>query len=452
MLGTGMAEMRNLAGSALMGSAVVTAVPTDVMTMAHWRMVSRLPMARLGGGLLKALASSKDTEAAVAAGFLYESASNLYITNIRYMGDFTGSLHGKLVYDKVIRASGLNKWTEGVRHLFGLEFMGMLAQQSGKKFTDLDSSIQDTFTKYRISSSDWDRLRGLKQVDHRGFKMIRPNDLRDFGNPQDVFADNEIASRFMDMMFTERDNAIMASSLRARATLRGRAKSGTVVGELLNTFAFLKNFPVTLAQLHTRRALENPRITGRLAYASTLIAGLTVSYAMSQQLKAIALGKDPMPMWGEKGWQFWGKSLIGGGGLGIYGDFLFSNLNSYGNSLSETALGPIPQMFGAGINLTLGNAVQLAQGTQTNFGREAVDFTRRWLPGSNLWWARLGLQRLMFDNLAVMVDPEAYERFGRQVQTTRRDYGQGYWWKPGRSGPTRAPAPATIAGEAPPTR
>lgn len=443
ILATGAGALRNLVGSALMGSAVFPAVPSDVYTRFHWKMLSRLPLARIGGGYLKTLVTTNkgNQQAAVAAGFLFESAVALNVATLRHLGGISGPSWTRVIYDKVIRSSLLNKWTEGVRWIHGLEFSGMLANQAKNSFDQIDPYLRKMFEQYQITPQMWDALRKVDAVEMGGMKLLRPNDLRDGSAVGDALAD-----KFMGMIFTERDNAIMTSSLRARAALRGEAKSGTVAGEILNSVAFLKNFPVTLMQLHQRRALELPTVAGRLAYASTLIAGLTVSYALGMQARQISQFKDPLPMWGENGWKTWGASLIGGGGLGIYGDFMFGNTNRFGNSFAQSLMGPTWDVAGSGWNLARGNAAEAAMGEDTNFGREGVNFLRRWVPGSNLWWARGVVQRLVFDNLAKMADPEAYHRFDQQVRRNQTQYNQGFWWRPGSNMPQRLPDMGNLVG------
>jgi hypothetical protein len=73
------------------------------------------------------------------------------------------------------------------------------------------------------------------------------------------------------------------------------------------------------------------------------------------------------------------------------------------------------------------------------FGAELARFMRWNTPGTNLWYTRLGLDRLLWDQVQSLVDPDYRKSFRRMEQRARRDYGQDFWWKPGQATPRRAP-------------
>jgi nuclear transport factor 2 (NTF2) superfamily protein len=88
--------------------------------------------------------------------------------------------------------------------------------------------------------------------------------------------------------------------------------------------------------------------------------------------------------------------------------------------------------------------MQLATGKPTKFGAEAVRFAERYQPGGSLWYTRLAMERLIFDELERMADPDAAPRFRRIEQRARRETGQQFFWRPGRRGPERAPDLAAV--------
>jgi hypothetical protein len=38
-----------------------------------------------------------------------------------------------------------------------------------------------------------------------------------------------------------------------------------------------------------------------------------------------------------------------------------------------------------------------------------------------------------------MADPKAHRKFRKQIRKKQKDYGQDFWWRPGKSSPNRAP-------------
>ena len=61
------------------------------------------------------------------------------------------------------------------------------------------------------------------------------------------------------------------------------------------------------------------------------------------------------------------------------------------------------------------------------------------LPGRSLWYARLAFERLVEDEIEVMLNPDANARFKRIEKRARKDFDQRYWSRPGRGLPQRAP-------------
>ena len=49
------------------------------------------------------------------------------------------------------------------------------------------------------------------------------------------------------------------------------------------------------------------------------------------------------------------------------------------------------------------------------------------------------MERLIFDQLEAAIDPNAARSFRRIEQGARRDYGQRFFWKPGKTAPERRP-------------
>jgi len=186
---------------------------------------------------------------------------------------------------------------------------------------------------------------------------------------------------------------------------------------------------------------------GAATYAGSMLLATTLLGGLAMQLKSVAAGRDPQPMNTSA---FWGAALLQGGGIGIYGDFLFSDINRYGGGLQGALSGPLIERGGDFINLTLGNAIELAQGKETKFGRELLKFARGNIPGGNIWYTRLAWERLVLDQVQFLVDPEANAAFKRSQQSWKKDFGQSFWWEKGKTAPSRAPnlgnalgAPAT---------
>jgi hypothetical protein len=211
----------------------------------------------------------------------------------------------------------------------------------------------------------------------------------------------------------------------------------------------LKSFPFTIAATHFYRFAYMASNGERLQYGGALLATSLVLGGVSLQLKDIVAGREPRPIGDEDTLidpKFLAAALAQGGGLGLFGDFLFADANRYGGGIASTAFGPTGQLLNDTQRLTLGNIQQLLAGEETNFLGEGVRFTERYTP--SLWQIDL-LKNAMFDQLEIMADPAAEKRFRRIIRARERDYGQKYWFEPGDMLPKSAPDLNRVLEEAP---
>ena len=63
-----------------------------------------------------------------------------------------------------------------------------------------------------------------------------------------------------------------------------------------------------------------------------------------------------------------------------------------------------------------------------------------------LLYARLAMERLIFDELEAAIDPNAAQSFRMIENRARRDYRQTFFWRPGTPAPQRAPDLGAAAG------
>jgi len=89
--------------------------------------------------------------------------------------------------------------------------------------------------------------------------------------------------------------------------------------------------------------------------------------------------------------------------------------------------------------MTFGNIVEAIQGEDTKVASEMINFAQRYTPGASLWYMRLGLERMVFDQAKLWADPDAGNKIRRNIRKYQREYGQDYWWSPGQTLPSKGP-------------
>ena len=355
----------------------------------------------------------------------------------RYLMEVDAPMWSKRVSDFILRGSGLSHSTQSNKWAFGMMALGELADNVKKPFNKLHKNLQSQFKKYGIDEKGWDTIRTTKLYDAgiddpsfagKGMTYLRPDDIHARADLDEATREF-LTTRLMTWLTNETNFAVPTSSAKGRITLAGNARPGTLKGEIINSGLMYKNFAITLGMTHLARGFQQVGLKGKAAYLIPMILGGTVMGAFAYELKQIAAGKKPTPT-SEMGMRYWINAMIYGGGLGIFGDFLFSDQNRYGGSLQKTAMGPVAGFLSDLINLTFGNVSQLASGEKTNAGKELAAFIQRYTPGSNLWYTRLVIERILFDTLEKLLNPN-YDRDNRRnIRRLKKSRGQEYWWSP----------------------
>ena len=432
------AGARSFITASVLGSAMLSS-GSDVGTSAIARAFTGIGARGAFTDIVKGFSGSTRREA-VAAGLILDEAAHVFHAQARYIGTIDGRGWMSFLADRTLTLSGLTPWTQSARHAFGLAFMRTAAENTAKGWDALPEALRATFARYGFRAGDWDKMRRLPLHDMgKGTMILRPNEI-------DERIGQGLAERYLELIQAETEYAVPSGSQQSKVALLDQNQPGTFVGEILRSFAQFKSFGAVFAILHGRRIHQmiSAGDTGRGAvYASSLLISTTMFGALSLQLKSLASGKDPRDMTDPA---FWAAAGLAGGGLGIYGDFLFSNVNRYGGGFATTLGGPLLQHASDLWNLTGGNAIQLASGDKTDFGREAVKFLRGNTPFGTLWYTRLAWERIALDNLQRVVDPEASKAFKRQMRYFQREMNQGYWWAPGTGLPQRTPNISAVGG------
>lgn len=449
--------LRDALTSAQLASAFLSAT-SDI----HFQHTSRayvgLPQAKALGQIVNYMlpTSKEETGNAIRAGLIADGATQVASAQARYMGEVNATGITRWMADSAMRWSLLSPWTQGGRWAFGMEFLGHIADLAPQSFDQLKASrradrqaFARTLDRWGLAGA-WDEIRSTAYYEpEKGASFLRPEDIAARTDLPPERADY-LASRVLEMVQGETDYAVPTSSLRTRAGLLSGARVGSVGGELLRSGAMYRSFPTTVTYLLGSRAMaEGARAleagAGRwgarqaaLKYGAFMLAGLTLFGALSLQMKELKSGRDPRPMTDG---DFWQAAMLQGGGLGIFGDFLFQDTNRFGGSLGTTVAGPVIGF--------LNDAKSLVGAEPDKRGRELTRFMRQYTPFGNLWYLEAVFHREVLDQLQIWLDEDAEADFRRKMRQREQDMGSGYWWPMGERLPERAPDLENALAEAP---
>lgn len=438
------AGTRNLLTAAQLGSAALSSV-TDFWTMRMAAGSVGMNKSGLFSRSIGLMASNSTRETALAMGYVADTLADAGNASARMLGDVWSPELTSNVANFVLRASGLSFLTDINRMAFQMEFSAFLAQNRALKFDDLPVELRGTMERSQITADDWDKLRGESVVftAKNGAEFISPRHWLEAQTTLSRAEAEGLSIRVQSMFEREMEFAVPSVSLEGRSAVVGEAPPGTISGDLIRSVAMYKNFSVSLTLNQYRRTAAKPTGLSRATYIASLIGGLTVLGGVAVQLKEISKGRDPRPMDDPK---FWGAAFFQGGGLGILGDFISSETSRSGGGLAETIGGPVVGVAGDVIRAGASNAARVADGKDPLLGRDVANLARRYTPGTSLWYSRLAMDRLVWDQLQDFLDPEAQKQWRRQIKRTRRERQNDFFWKPGRVSPRRMPDFANIGG------
>lgn len=445
----GFDTLRNWLVATRLGSAYITSI-TDNATMQLTAAVNEMSHMQLLKNQLKTLdiTNTEELKRAQRSGLSLQT----FIGEInRWGAEALGPNFSNKMANLTLRASFLNAATEARRRAFGVTMYGSIGDVTKKyaSLSDIEGTDHKILKSKGVTDTDFKVWKAAQLEDWGGgndailtpdsIYSIPDDQLKDLGNPSELR--REAALKLMGLVNEEINMAVIEPGARTRAMMKGKHQRGTLQGELTRSFWLFKSFPIAAITKHWARALSMDTNASKALYLSSFIAGTTVLGSAAQQISNLVSGRDPQDM--TKG-KFWASSLLKGGSLGIYGDFLFNTSTQYGSSPLATLAGPVAGYIEELLGLTQGNLIQASKGKKTSAGAESIKFLKSNIPLQNLWYTKAATDRLIFNQLQEMVSP-GYMR--RIEQRARKDFNQSYFWRPGEITPKRGPDLEKVVGE-----
>lgn len=272
------------------------------------------------------------------------------------------------------------------------------------------------------------RMQGRQQVAERIQRDLEPSIAQ---ARQD--ARRHAATMLLGHVLEETGMGVMDTGARERVGMTFGTKAGTAAGELTRAAFLFKSFSWSMMMKHWARAAAMPTAADRANYAARILVTGTVLGALATQLRNLASGKDPANV-AEP--QFWGESFLRGGGLGFYGDFLYSEATSHDTSLIPALMGPLATESESAWNLTGAAAFKAARGERTDEGAKLVRWAKGNIPFANMWYTQAAFDHLIWNNMQEAASPGYLDRVQSKAYAQR---GTSWWWKPGDPLPTNGP-------------
>lgn len=235
-------------------------------------------------------------------------------------------------------------------------------------------------------------------------------------------------------LFSDRSRtAIPHPGAAENAIMNSGTQPGTALGEAVRLFMQFKSFPISVVRKgigreiygHGADSLKDAFMKGQgdiLGLVHLMVATTLFGYA-AMALKDLAKGREPRDPSDPK---TIAAAMAQGGGLGIYGDFLFGEFSRYGRSAVATLAGP-----------TFGQIDDVAEMyTRMRTGEDAAAQGLRFImnntPFINLFYTRAALDYLFIYQLQEMVSPGYLHRLEARIQ---RENDQQFFLPPSQEIP-----------------
>lgn len=428
-------SVRNLQTAAKLGHVVITAFSDEasVAATAYANKVSPLAVWR------RELANLNPNQrrASESAGLGLQTFS----TGLnRYGQDELGSSWSSKLANWTMHASGAEKMWDLRRQGLGTVLMSSIGKlsRSVEHITDLNPTDHGMLATKGVTDATWQVWRRSETSDWGagGHTMLTPaliheipdSKLRDLGDPTKLRRD--AATALLGHVLEEAGMGVMDVGARQRMMLGANLPKGSFLGEMARSIALFKSYPVAMITKHWARANSLPTATSRNTYRAIIIGGTTLIGAAVIEANDLLTGKNPDNVLSPR---FWMRAILKGGGLGLYGDFLYDEFTTHGAGALSSLLGPVYSTADEAAHVGAEGVKELA-GERGNFGGDLIKLMRSNVPG-NFWYAKAAMDHLIFNQLQEWASPGYLGR----MQDKAAQRGQSYWWAPDENVPSQAP-------------
>lgn len=336
----------------------------------------------------------------------------------------------------------LGPWTDANKRGVTLMISRDLAMNSDKSFGDLPPDMQRLMRIYDIDAKGWEVARSAVKDAPDGRAYIMPGDIAEargaaftgLSEAQQIKLRDKVKSSLFALMSSEADFSVPSPGARERAILRQGYRPGTTAGEAIRFVGQFKSFGVTaLTKVMGRQIYGSgaKSISDQLGRGLGANIGLVNAIVMTSflglgvlQAKEIMKGRKPRPLDAKT----FIAAAMQGGGLGLYGDFLFGEANRFGGGTLSSVAGP-----GIGTAAEVVDLFQRARGVveggEEDLRGDVLRLTKSNIPFANLFYVKGAFDYLLWYQMQEAINPGYLRRMERRV---KRDNDQEFWLPPSK--------------------
>jgi len=433
------AGVRAVQNMARLGAATIssfTDIPNQAAELRFQGVHPLVGYSRAFGNLLRGRGNKEQKTIARSLGIGFDGMTGDLISRWAATDHVPGTLaKGQ---QKFFKLNLMSWWNDSHRTGVALMMSHNLASNKNLTFNKLGQRLQNVLALYDIGQAEWNIFRNHLVTEVDGNAHMLPEGAQYI--PEGIIVDYlkrykgikeptrrriEIArtdlESMLDTFYMDRaDSGIPMPGAAERAIMNQGTQSGTWTGEMFRHFFQFKSFPITMIRKGVARELFG-NLNGKkdISGLSQLIVMTTLFGYASLTAKSYLRGQTPREFTDDPGHnaKLLFAAMSQGGGLGIYGDFLFGEYSRYGRSALATAAGPTLGQFDTVMDIY--TRIRQGKDFKADLLRTAINNT----PFINLFYTRMALDYLILYQLQETMNPGYLRRMERRIM---REQGQQF--------------------------
>ncbi len=430
-------------------------IGSDVVNQAATRAFRSLSVQGMMRDLVNAVKLSTDPQTLVELGVEIDAGLSVMNAEARDHATVLGSPISQYVTDRALTYTGLKPMTMGLRAMWTMGVLHEVTRHANTAFDKLPPAFRTMLERYDIDADAWAIIQAAPRVNRRGVNVIGPGEIAGVSIVNSnvrarpgLTEGEEVSIRLLTLIQEEGEAATISGTPRSARVIP--FKPGSITGTVLGSIAKLKTYSISHFQHHAYRAAEIFHANGKgtrgfaagagyyllgMVMPSMVLVGLGVIISDVLQGKEAPDVSDP---------EFVNRVFWKSVSLGFFHDYI------RGMTDADTTVQAAGQAGGPTVSAlldvaTLVKDVGTEAGTalsggedETHTGRQAIRTVKNFVPRH--WATDTAMERLVWDNMQRMVDPEAEADFARRARRVE----QGYWWGPGDGADMGSPDLGTL--------
>jgi len=335
------------------------------------------------------------------------------------------------------KLNGLAWWTNSLKDGAILGMGNYVAKQTQIPYKSLGKEFKRLINHYGIDEKIWNHIRKMdvdKADDGKIFFNTQKIDKLSDSVIKDIEGKTTMSARQLEMardrlktrvlgMFLDRATyAVLEPDARTRGWLKMGLQAGTGPGEAIRFMGQFKAFPLAFTQKMIGREMamfregtwKDGKKFAALASMAQLVGGSVLFGYMAMSAKDILKGKKPKDPLNQK--TFF-SAILQGGGLGIYTDFLFGNVQNSTSALATLA-GPFlteATKIIAAINYAI-------KGEGGKAGKQAYLSIKDNIPFLNLFYIKTAFDYLIGYQMMETMSPGSLKRMEKRMKDSGQEF------------------------------